>query len=256
MNPKDEAGRALSPWSATRTLLRSFLIQGSWNYRTMLGSGFGFAMVPGLREIYGADSTALNDALGRHVEHFNTHPYLSGLALGAALRLESDGADPDTIRRFKVAVRGPLGGIGDALVWATWLPGVALAALSLHWLGAPAWLSVGFFLVSYNVGHLGLRVWGLRQGLRAGREVGGVLTRADLGGRASQLGNGVALFLGILAGAVLGGGGGLAESGVFWVVAAAVAFWAGLIGGHRTWRPAAAVIVIVVAMTAGYGVLG
>jgi hypothetical protein len=31
--------------------LRSFLIQGSWNYHTMIGCGFAFAMLPGLRAL-------------------------------------------------------------------------------------------------------------------------------------------------------------------------------------------------------------
>ena len=33
-------------------LLRSFTIQGSWNYRTMLGGGFAFAILPVLRRVY------------------------------------------------------------------------------------------------------------------------------------------------------------------------------------------------------------
>ncbi len=71
---------------------RSFLIQGSWNYRTMLGSGFAFAMLPALRLIFKGDPAGLEASLRRHLEHFNAHPYLSNVALGAVLRLEADGA--------------------------------------------------------------------------------------------------------------------------------------------------------------------
>ena len=70
---------------------RSFLIQGSWNYRTMLGSGFAVAMLPALRLIFRENPVALEASVRRHLEHFNAHPYLSNIALGAALRLEADG---------------------------------------------------------------------------------------------------------------------------------------------------------------------
>ena len=94
---------------------RSFMIQGSWNYHTMLGSGFAFAMLPALRRLFAGDPEGMETSLRRHLEHFNAHPYLSNVALGAALRLEADGQDGETVRRFKTAVRGPLGGLGDAL---------------------------------------------------------------------------------------------------------------------------------------------
>ena len=86
--------------------------------------------------------------------------------------MEADGTDEQTVRRFKTAVRGPLGGLGDSLVWAAWLPTVSMAALTLWWLGLPVWLVVGLFLVVYNAGHLALRIWGFRIGLRDGRDHG------------------------------------------------------------------------------------
>ncbi len=104
------------------TFLRSFVVQGSWNYHTMLGSGFAFALLPGLRRVYAGDREGYEAAVRRHLEHFNAHPYLVGLALGATLRMEEDGVGAETVHRFKVAVRGPLGSLGDQLVWATWLP--------------------------------------------------------------------------------------------------------------------------------------
>lgn len=245
----------LPPMVFVQTLLRSYLIQGSWNYKTMIGSGFAFAMLPGLRHIFGTESEAVDAAVERHMEHFNAHPYLTGVALGAALRLEANGADAETIRRFKLAVRAPLGSLGDALVWATWLPGVASAALALYWFGAPGWAVAAFFLVVYNVGHVGLRVWGLRVGLRSGREVGKALGAADLGGWTARLQPVVVVLLGVLSGSVLGGGGGFVDAGVFWTASGVAAFVAGLIRGHRAWRPAAVGMVVSVALIAGWGLL-
>ena len=234
---------------------RSFLIQGSWNYHTMLGSGFAFAMLPALKQLFGSDPDEMDASVARHLEHFNAHPYLSSVALGAALRLEADGVDEETVRRFKMAVRGPLGSLGDALVWATWLPGVAVAALTLYWLGLPGWTSAAFFLVVYNVGHLGLRVWGFRTGLEAGQDVGRRLGEADLTGWTKRLQPVLVLLLGGLVGAVIGGAGGLAEAGVWWLVLAGAGFVAGLLGGHKAWRPAAFLTVAAIGTISVIGVL-
>lgn len=221
----------------------------------MIGSGFAYALLPGLRRLYRPGTPEFDAALRRHLEFFNAHPYLSNVAVGAALRLEADGSDPELVRRFKVAVRGPLGSLGDALVWATWLPGAAVASLALYWLGMPAWVAALVFLGVYNVGHLGLRVWGLRAGLRAGREVAGALGRADLAGWTSRLEPVAVLLLGLMAGAALGGEGGLVQAGALWTGLGAVAFVVGLVGGHRTWRPAAVGTVVAITIIAGWGLL-
>ena len=247
--------RALSRMAVASTFARSFLIQGSWNYHTMLGGGFAFAMLPGLRRIFGSEPENVDASVERHLEHFNAHPYLSSVALGAALRLEADGTDPETVRRFKLAVRGPLGSLGDTLVWATWLPGVAVLALTLFWLGAPAWVAALVFLVVYNVGHIGLRAWGLRAGLKAGRDVGRLLGSANLMGLARRLQPVVALLLGLLIGAVLNAERGLVDARALWAVLATAGFLAGLFGGHRTWRPAAAAMVAAIAVIACWGMI-
>lgn len=233
--------------------LRSFLIQGSWNYHTMLGCGFAFAMLPGLRALYGDEAEEMAASLGRHAELFNAHPYLSGVALGAVLRLERDGAAAETVRRFKLAVRGPLGSLGDALVWASWLPTVSVLALALYWLGLPGWVAVAVFLVVYNVGHVGLRLWGFRVGLAEGRDVGRRLANAELDTWTDRVRSLGTLLLGTLVGAILGAEGGLADSGVLWVLLGLAAFLAGLLVGHRAWRPAAATVVVAIALLTAVG---
>lgn len=247
---------ALSRGAVVSAFLRSFLIQGSWNYHTMLGTGFAFSMLPALQKLYGSDPEAMDAALERHLEHFNAHPYLTGVALGAALRLEAEGVDPETVRRFKLAVRGPLGSLGDSLVWAAWLPGVSVLALTLYWLGLPGWWAAALFLLVYNVGHVGLRLWGFRVGLVEGRAVGGRLERADLAGWTARLKGVVALLVGLLSGAVLAAEGGLVASGALWTVLAVCAFLAGLLIGHHAWRPAAATVVAAIGVLAVVGALG
>ncbi len=246
---------ALSRRAITSTFLRSFLVQGSWNYHTMIGTGFAFAMLPGLRRIFDDDAKAMDASVRRHLDHFNAHPYLANVALGAALRLEADGTDAQTVRRFKTAVRGPLGGLGDSLVWAAWLPMVSMAALAMWWIGLPVWVVVGLFLVLYNAGHLALRIWGFRSGLRDGRDVARTLRDARLAQLGERIKSIASLLVGVLASVVLAGRGGLTDAGLFWLVLGIGCFVAGLVVGHRIWRPAAITTVAVIALIAAWGVL-
>ena len=77
------------------TYVRSFFIQAAWNYHTMLGTGFAFTLLPGLRRIHDGDAGAMNAAAARHLEHFNAHPYLAGMAVGGVLNLEEASEDPE-----------------------------------------------------------------------------------------------------------------------------------------------------------------
>jgi PTS system mannose-specific IID component len=203
-------------------LLRSLLVQGSWNYETLIGTGFAFTLLPALRHLYGRDPVALREAISRHAGIFNSHPYLATVAAGAVSRLESEGTDPRLIERFKSALRSSLGSLGDILVWSAWRPAAMLLALVLLLAGAVWWVSVVVFLVVYNVLALGLRLWGWRIGNEAGLQVGKSVREAPL----QQLARRVADVGAVLGGAavVLAAGPELAS----WPRAAAVALGAGL----------------------------
>jgi PTS system mannose-specific IID component len=153
-------------------LVRCLAIQGSWNYELMIGNGVGFAVEPALRRLPGGvNGDEYRQALARQCAYFNAHPYLAGLAIGALARAELDHVDPVRIERFRAALVGPLGSVGDRLVWAAWLPACSLCALLFFGLGvAPVDAIVGF-LVLYNIGHLGLRDWALRNGWYHGLKV-------------------------------------------------------------------------------------
>lgn len=163
----------------TRAFLRSFTIQGSWNYRSLIGTGFAFALLPFLRELYQHEPEKLREAVRRHAELFNSHPYLAPLAVGAVAVLEAE-ETPEVVSRFKAAVRGSLGTLGDRLVWSGWRPICALIALTIAAFGGPWWATVGVYLLLYNAGHIGLRVYAFGLGLRNGRRVGEELRRSPL----------------------------------------------------------------------------
>ena len=177
---------------------RLLAIQGAWNYETMLGNGIGFCVEPALRLLPGGLHTpAFHQALARESRYFNAHPYLASVAVGALARAELDGEPPERIERFRTALCGPLGSVGDRLVWAGWLPFCSLAALAIFGLGGGPLAVVGFFLIAYNIGHLGLRIWGLNTGWNHGLRVAASLGNPVLRRGPQQIGRLAALATGV-----------------------------------------------------------
>lgn len=152
--------------------VRLLAVQGAWNYETLVGNGIGFCVEPALRRLPGGTGGGpYRAALARQSQYFNAHPYLTGVAVGALARAELDGEAPERIERFRTALCGPLGALGDRLVWATWLPLCSFAALVVFGAGGSPLTTVLTFLLLYNTGHIGLRVWGLQAGWRRGLAV-------------------------------------------------------------------------------------
>lgn len=151
---------------------RLLAVQGSWNYEILLGNGIGFCVEPALRRLPGGiDGSSYKEALARESQYFNAHPYLAAVAVGALARAELDRDPPDQITRFRTALSGPLGSVGDRLVWAGWLPFCSLAALAVFGLGGGPGTVLVVFLGLFNVVQFGLRLWGFWIGWRHGRGV-------------------------------------------------------------------------------------
>ncbi|MCU0615799.1 MAG: PTS system mannose/fructose/sorbose family transporter subunit IID [Gemmatimonadaceae bacterium] len=179
-------------------LLRCLAIQGAWNYEILNGNGIGFCVEPALRHLPGGvDGDAYRAALARQCAYFNAHPYLASLAVGALARAELDQTPPEKLVRFRTALCGPLGSLGDRLVWAAWLPACSLVALLLFGLGAgPAMVAFGF-LVLYNAGHLALRAWGLGAGWLHGLRLASALGANWLQRGPQYIARGAALVAGV-----------------------------------------------------------
>lgn len=181
----------------TSTFLRLFTVQASWNYERLIGVGTGFSAEPLLRTLRETDEVRYRAALARACRYFNAHPYLSGAGAGALARAEVDGVPPEQIERLRAALASPLGSIGDRLVWAGWLPLLsALALAAVAWGGGGGLWAVGGFLVVYNIGHVSLRWWALREGWTRGANVAGALQEGWIRRAGQVLGPATALALG------------------------------------------------------------
>ncbi len=110
------------PELTKRDLNRSFWryfwsFQISWNYERMQALGFCWAMQPSLRRIYRNDEE-FTAGLQRHLVFFNTSPIIGGpLILGSAIAMEEAGS-PSSAEGVKVAMMGPMAGIGDTITFA------------------------------------------------------------------------------------------------------------------------------------------
>ena len=151
--------------------LRTLLLQASWNYERLVGVGLAFSSEPLLRDLPGGrEGERYRAALGRAAQHFNGHPYLIGLAVGALARTEHDAIPIEKMQRLRTALAGPLGSVGDKLIWAGLLPVCSAIALVLAVWVSPA-AAVLSFLVLYNLVHFALRFWGLSAGWNSGLRV-------------------------------------------------------------------------------------
>ncbi len=114
---------------------RSTFIQGSWNYERMQNGGWAFSMIPAIKKLYKTKEER-SAALKRHLEFFNTHPYIASPILGVTLAPEEERAngapvDDVAIQGVKVGMMGPLAGVGDPVFWFTVRPMLGALGASL-----------------------------------------------------------------------------------------------------------------------------
>lgn len=170
------------------TWWRSFFLQGSWNYERMQNVGWAFAMIPAIKKLYSSKEDRAA-ALKRHLEFFNTHPYVASPILGVELALEeqrANGADIDdeTIQGVKVGMMGPLAGVGDPIWWGTVRP--VLGAFAAGMAQGGSILGPIIFFVVWNILRMGF-LWytqdlGYKQGTNITQNLaGGAMQKITMG---------------------------------------------------------------------------
>lgn len=150
-----ESKRLLTKGDLNKMAFTSMFLQASFNYERMQACGFAWSILPGIQKIYKGDPEGLKKALHRHMEFFNTHPFLVTPIMGIVIAMEEKKEDPELIRAVKVATMGPLGGIGDAIFWFTLLP--IAASLGAGFALQGNIIGPIIFLVLFNIVHLGMR---------------------------------------------------------------------------------------------------
>lgn len=171
----------LSKSDRIKVMFRSQFLQGSWNYERMQNGGWAYALIPAIRKLY-PNKQDSKEALKRHLEFFNTHPYVAAPILGVTLALEEDKAngaeiDDAAIQGVKVGMMGPLAGIGDPVFWFTIRPILGAIAASLATSGSI--IAPLFFFIVWNLLRIGF-LWytqelGYKQGANITNDLSGGL---------------------------------------------------------------------------------
>lgn len=101
----------------------SWCMQTNWNYERQMNTAFMYGMSKTIDRLY-PDPDEVDkkkEAYQRHLEFFNITPQCASLVYGICIAMEEEYAehpdtfDPGAINAVKVALMGPLSGIGDSL---------------------------------------------------------------------------------------------------------------------------------------------
>ena len=154
--------------------LRSNLQQASFNFERIHGLGFCYDMIPAIKRLYPENNEARRQAIKRHLEFFNTHPYVAAPVLGVTLAMEeqrANGAEIDdgAINGIKVGLMGPLAGVGDPIFWGTVRP--VFAALGAGIAMSGSLLGPLLFFILFNAVRLLTRYYGVAYGYRKGVDI-------------------------------------------------------------------------------------
>jgi mannose/fructose/N-acetylgalactosamine-specific phosphotransferase system component IID len=156
-----------------RVLNRSFWryfwsFQISWNYERMQALGFCWAMIPVLRYLNRDDQT-FAEAMQRHLAFFNTSPIIGGpFILGSTIALE-EGGSAASADGMKVAMMGPLAGIGDALTFVVY--NSIIFTLGSNWALEGRVIGPIFVAVLVLVPYYAVRRWQFSFGYRQGKNL-------------------------------------------------------------------------------------
>ncbi|MCB7319300.1 PTS system mannose/fructose/sorbose family transporter subunit IID [Lacrimispora sp. 210928-DFI.3.58] len=160
------ASNCLEKKDYIKTSLRAYFLQNGFNYGNYQGLGYANVLYPALRKMYKDDDDKLQEALQENIEFFNTNihflPFITSLHL---VMLENKTPSKE-IRNIKMALMGPLAGIGDSLAQFCLAPLFATIGASLAQEGlimGPILFLLGMNIVLFIVKIL-TGMWGYKLG--------------------------------------------------------------------------------------------
>lgn len=172
--------------------MRHQFLQGSWNYERMQNGGWCYSMIPAIKKLYTTQEDRAA-ALKRHMEFYNTHPYVSAPVMGVTLALEEDRAngapvEDAAIQGVKVGMMGPLAGVGDPVFWFTLRPIIGALGASLALGGSIVGPLLFFF--AWNI----IRIAFLWYTQEFGYKVGTSITKDLSGGLMGKITEGASIL--------------------------------------------------------------
>ena len=150
---------------------RSFTLLGSMNYERMEALGFLYSIFPVLQKIYKDDDKGLKEACTRHMTAFNMtvspSPFVMGISIAMEELAKKDKTfDVSSINAVKVALMGPLSGVGDTFFWGIFRILACALAIGFAQEGNP--IAPFVLLVLFNIPNFATRWVGLKLGYSNG----------------------------------------------------------------------------------------
>ncbi len=152
---------------------RSNFLLGSFNFERMQSIGFCVTLIPAIKRLYSKKEDQA-EALKRHLEFFNTQPFIAAPIMGITAAMEEQKAngapiDDASISSVKVGLMGPLAGVGDPIFWGTARPVIAAIGAGIALTGS----IVGplIFFVLFNALRLATLWFGINYGYKKGTEI-------------------------------------------------------------------------------------
>ena len=106
----------LSQKDYMKTALRSYLLQNAFNYTSYQGVSYLYTIMPALKKIYKDEPEKLKEAAGSaNLEFYNTNPQMLPFITSMQLAMYDNGQSVTDTRSIKMALMGPLSGIGDSI---------------------------------------------------------------------------------------------------------------------------------------------
>lgn len=179
----DEMKKTLTRGDLRSMFWRSNILLGSFNFERAQALGICFIMIPAIKRLYGPGPERA-EALKRHLEWFNTQPYVASPILGVTAAMEEEKSRGAAITGpgisgVKIGLMGPFAGVGDPIFWGTVRPVLAALGASIALTGNV--LGPILFFVLFNLIRLALKYYGLNYGYQKGREI-----LSELGGNRLQ----------------------------------------------------------------------
>ncbi|WP_294403946.1 PTS mannose transporter subunit IID [uncultured Clostridium sp.] len=186
-----EVEKKLTKSDLRSIFIRSNFHQGSWNFERMQALGYCFAMIPAIKRLYTGEDR--KKALKRHLEFFNTQPFVTAPILGVTAAMEEQKAngapiEDGAINGVKIGLMGPLAGVGDPIFWGTLRPVAAALGATIALTGNI--LGPVLFFVLFNAVRLGIRWWGVSYGYKKGTTIVSDMA----GGRLQKLTEGASIL--------------------------------------------------------------
>lgn len=186
---EEATGKKITKKDLMSLFFRSFLLPACYSMDRMQAPGFAYSIIPVLKKLYGDNKEKLSQALSCHSEVYNNTFACSPFVLGIAAAMEEEASenedfDVSSINAIKVALMGPLSGIGDTFFWGTFRiigTGIGISLAMQRNLLGPL-----LFLLIYNIPNFLVRYYGVLFGYKLGADSIDTLVSGGLMNRATR----------------------------------------------------------------------